>query len=533
MDSESMFTGLRTRLFASYILIITVTLLVIGIALFLVMRARPLLTETTSLRLYNLMSQISLIQEERGIAVSISGPTRLQRQMLNQIDKRLNVRVLLTDANGVVSYDSRRIYQENTSVEMDAKPYVPPTAPESAPPPLIRGMLHNPDGSEWLFVAQTPPANLASTDSSSSPQQFFMVAIRAPRSLDITETLQYYGQDLLTPLYQAGLIGLVVAFILSLIITRSVAQPLQDVAKAAASAANGNLDIKAPVRGPREVRIVAEAFNHMTEQVQQTREAQRDFLANVTHDLRTPLTSIQGFSQAIIDGVASNPSAAQRAAQIIYEEAGRLNRMVQELLDLARIEAGRFSMTQHSIHLTELLNALGERIAPRAAENGLTLKLNVPPLPTIAGDGDRLVQVYTNLVDNALKHTPQGGTVTLRAIVYNNGVLVQVRDTGEGIPAADLPHIFDRFYQVDKSRQRGRRDGVGLGLTITKGIVEAHGGRLWVESQDGVGTTFSTWFPAVASDASTISIRRRSGIFKNLAPKPTPAEEPQPQPMDR
>src|SRR6185369_13313190 len=129
-----------------------------------------------------------------------------------------------------------------------------------------------------------------------------------------------------------------------------------------------------------EVRTVAEAFNQMTLQVQETQKAQRDFLANVTHDLRTPLTSIQGFSQAIIDGVASNPSAAQRAAHIIHDEAGRLNRMVQELLDLARIEAGRLNMTRHSIRLSELLNAIGERLAPRAAEKGLTFVVEVPSL---------------------------------------------------------------------------------------------------------------------------------------------------------
>jgi two-component system sensor histidine kinase ResE len=263
----------------------------------------------------------------------------------------------------------------------------------------------------------------------------------------------------------------------------------------------------------------------MTQQVKITQAAQRDFLANVTHDLRTPLTSIQGFSQAIIDGVASNPNAAQRAAQIIHDEAGRLNRMVQELLDLARVEAGRLNMTRHSIGLTDLLNSVGEKLIPRAAEKDITLIMEVPPLPLIAGDGDRLVQVYTNLVDNAIKHTQSGGKVLLRAAMQGNGVLTQVCDTGEGIPASDLPRIFDRFYQVDKSRQSERREGAGLGLTITKGIVDAHGGKIWVESKEGVGTTFSTWFPAVMSDATTLIARRRSGVFKTPTPKPVAEPE--------
>jgi signal transduction histidine kinase len=508
-----MFTGLRARLLLSYLFLILLTLLVITVALFLVLRTRPLASETTILRLYNLMNQVDIRQTQGSGTIAPNGPTRLQQAYLRALDKRLGVRIILADNTGKVSFDSRRGYEVGSQLNLESTPYVSPVADDTQFP-MIYGTLHNPDGSNWIFVGQAP--------SGDSSRLLFYVANREPSLLSVPETLQYYGSDLLMPLLQAGLIGLVVALIMSLVITRWIARPLQDVEKVASAAAGGQLDKTAPVRGPREVRTVAEAFNHMTQEVRAAQNAQRDFLANVTHDLRTPLTSIQGFSQAIIDGVASNPAAAQRAAQIIHDEAGRLNRMVQELLDLARIEAGRFRMTRHSVRLTDILLATGERLTPRATEKGLTLTVDVPQLPLIAGDGDRLVQVFTNLIDNAIKHTPEGGTVLLRAAQEDNGILVQVRDNGEGIPAADLPHIFDRFYQVDKSRHRERRDGVGLGLTITKGIVEAHGGRLWVVSKEGEGTAFSAWFPAVASDASTISVRRRSGIFKTPPPKPIP-----------
>ena len=509
-----MFTSLRARLLISYLFLIVLTLIVITVALFLVLRTRPLSSETTILRLYNLMNQVDLRQTQGAGMIDPSGPTRIQQAYLRSLDKRLSVRIILTDNTGRVSFDSRRSFAVGSQLKMDATPYTSPVAADDVQFPMLYGTLHDSDGSNWLFVGQAP--------TSDNPRQLIYVANRVPGLLTVPETLQYYGSDLLLPLLQAGVIGLVVALVMSLVITRWIARPLQDVEKVASAAAGGKLDQTAPVRGPREVRTVAEAFNHMTQQVQATQSAQRDFLANVTHDLRTPLTSIQGFSQAIIDGVASNPAAAQRAAQIIHDEAGRLNRMVQELLDLARIEAGRFTMTRHSIGLTDILHAIGERLTPRAAEKGLTLSVDVPPLLPIAGDGDRLVQVFTNLVDNAIKHTPSGGTVLLRAGPQDNGILVQVCDNGEGIPAADLPHIFDRFYQVDKSRHRERRDGAGLGLTITKGIVEAHGGRLWVQSKEGEGTTFSAWFPVAVSDASTISIRRRSGIFKTPPPKPIP-----------
>src|SRR5262249_9087728 len=150
------------------------------------------------------------------------------------------------------------------------------------------------------------------------------------------------------------------------------------------------------------------------------------------------------------------------------------------------------------VMISEIVRAVGERLQFKAAEKGLALVVDVPELPNIAGDGDRLSQVFTNLVDNAIKHTDRG-TITISTTLYAGGIVVQIKDTGEGIPVADVPHIFERFYQVDKSRQRMRREGAGLGLTITKEIVEAHGGRIWADSTEGTGTTFSTWFPLPAS----------------------------------
>jgi two-component system sensor histidine kinase ResE len=243
----------------------------------------------------------------------------------------------------------------------------------------------------------------------------------------------------------------------------------------------------------------------MTCEVAGMQQTQRDFLANVTHDLRTPLTSIQGFSQAIVDGVAADPQAATRAATIIYDEAGRLNRMVQELLDLARLESGQFQMTWHTLQIADLLTAVAERLQPKAADKGVRLTVDVAPLPALAGDGDRLVQVFTNLLDNGIKHTAAGGSVTLEARSHPEpngaGIVVKVRDTGDGIPAADLPHIFDRFYQVDKSRRS--KDGAGLGLTISRQIIEAHGGQITVQSVEGLGTLFSVWLPTTPADSGT------------------------------
>ena len=161
------------------------------------------------------------------------------------------------------------------------------------------------------------------------------------------------------------------------------------------------------------------------------------------------------------------------------------------------------------VGLTDLLQGIHTSMAFKAQEKGLVLHADVPPdLPRIPGDGDRLAQVFTNLIDNAITHTPSGGSVTLHASASDDGVAIAVHDTGVGIPAEDLPRIFERFYQVDKSRESNRRSGMGLGLAITKQIVEAHGGSIQVASKVGEGSIFTIWLPFLAPDMTTVIYER-------------------------
>jgi signal transduction histidine kinase len=246
----------------------------------------------------------------------------------------------------------------------------------------------------------------------------------------------------------------------------------------------------------------------MARQVRASRDAQRDFVANVSHELKTPLTSIQGYSQAILDGTAADPETVRRSAAIIHDEAERMRRMVAELLDLARIETGQIVMRREPLDLRLLLENLVERFRLRADEAGVELTAQVEELPSVAGDGDRLAQVFANLLDNALKFTPQGGRVALaakrltpsgvrrRGRAWPLAVEVAVSDSGPGIPPEDLPRVFERFYQVDKSRKH--TGSVGLGLAITREIVEAHGGTIQAESIEGLGTRFTVTLPVQA-----------------------------------
>jgi signal transduction histidine kinase len=268
--------------------------------------------------------------------------------------------------------------------------------------------------------------------------------------------------------------------------------------------ARGNYDQTLDITSPDEVGRLAASFNTMAREVRASRQAQRDFVANVSHELKTPLTSIQGFSQAILDGTADDEVNRHRAMEIISNEANRMSRLVDELLDLARIESGQIKMLREPVDLAKILESCVEKFDLQAKEGNIALVLDAPALPLATGDKDRLAQVFTNLLANALKHTPPEGKVTAKAqevkkigigkVIQSSAVEITVTDTGMGIPPADLEHIFERFYQVDKSRA-GKDRGVGIGLTIAKQIIELHKGTITVESVRDLGTKFTVVLP--------------------------------------
>ena len=308
--------------------------------------------------------------------------------------------------------------------------------------------------------------------------------------------LLWFAENLLPPLLQAGLVALILSMLLALLISRSVSKPLRRVANAAEAIARGEAGTRAPASGPAEVRALAHSFNTMADQVEAAQQSQRDFVANVSHELKTPLTSIQGFSQALLDGTASTPEMTARAARVVHEEAERMRRMVDELLILARFDAGQMVMARDPVELGPLLRGCIEKLTPQAQAAEVTLELDVPEQLFVTGDTDRLAQVFANLLDNGVAHTPVGGKVTIAARQVDEGhtVEVTVTDAGEGIPSEALPRVFERFYQVDKSRRRSR--GAGLGLAITKEIIEAHGGIITAQSVVGLGTRFTVRLPS-------------------------------------
>lgn len=459
-----MFSSLRSRLWLSYAFLIVTALAVVAFVLILFLLRNPLLYRQT----------LDRIKAAEGVIVPAGGQTLRPRidNRLAGIADAFSVRIMTFDSNGSLLEDTAG---GSPLISLPARALLKlnalPTARDSA-------------GKLWLYSARQM-----------SDGAWLMVAAPRPK---IT-TLSILTDELFLPLVEGGAIALLLSLVLAFALARWVADPLQNVVAAARTIPAEAAQLVEP-GGPQEVRELTRAFNAMVGRVQSSQKSQRDFVANVSHELKTPLTSIQGFSQAILDGTADTPEALHQAAEVIYNEAGRMHRMALDLLDLARLEAGTADLKMSPVDMKALLNGVMEKFTPMASRAGVELKLDLSSdLPISMGDGDRLAQVFTNLVDNALKFTARNGAVTLRAVQDKGEVQVSVSDTGKGIPAKDIPHIFDRFYQVDSSRAGGAKRGAGLGLAIAQEIVTAHGGRISVRSAEGRGTAFIVHLPLVQS----------------------------------
>jgi two-component system sensor histidine kinase ResE len=230
-------------------------------------------------------------------------------------------------------------------------------------------------------------------------------------------------------------------------------------------------------------------------ELRQLEELRRDFVANVSHELRTPLTSIQAFVEALMDGLIEDRSTELKYLKVIHEESLRLKRLIHDLLDLSLMEAGKTEWPVGPLKLKEITLKVLEKLMPQIKDKALDIKLDFPPfLPEVFGNMDRIEQVLINLISNAIRFTPKGGKLEIKAIYSEEEVEVSVLDNGSGIPAEDLPYIWDRFHKVDKSRARGS-SGTGLGLAIVKHIIAAHGGKVSVKSKLGEGSAFTFSLP--------------------------------------
>jgi signal transduction histidine kinase len=295
-----------------------------------------------------------------------------------------------------------------------------------------------------------------------------------------------FNEALVLALLAAGLVAVVV----SLLLSRGVVAPIRVLTGASRRIADGHYGERVRSTGSDELGQLAHSFNQMAEKLEQVETMRRQLIGDVSHELRTPLTAIKGSMEGLLDGILP---ATPETYQSIYQEADRLARLVDDLQELSRVEAGAYSLDIQPVVVSPLVQTVLKRFAALAQAKRIELHSDLPAdLPTVLADPDRITQVLTNLVGNALEYTRGGGQVTILSKRHGDEIHISIADTGIGIPAEHLPHLFSRFYRVDKSRSRQAGGGSGIGLTIARHLVEAHGGRIWAESDgEGKGSKFT------------------------------------------
>jgi len=287
--------------------------------------------------------------------------------------------------------------------------------------------------------------------------------------------------------------ALLVAILMGFWLARRFTRPLQALTEAAKRIAHGDLEQEVPIKSGDEIGQLAEAFNHMSREVARANQMRRQMTADIAHDLRTPLTVIAGYIESMREGVLA---PTQERFSLIYSEIERLQRMVEDLRVLSQADAGELPLNLQDLPAENLLTRAVAVFQHRAQQQGVNLRIAFDEgLPPVRADESRIMQVMDNLLNNALRYTRAGGEIVLEARAATDGVEFLVRDNGEGIPAEDLPRIFERFYRGDKSRHSEAGE-MGLGLAIVKAIIEAHGGQVWANSSVGGGTEIHFKLPA-------------------------------------
>jgi len=356
--------------------------------------------------------------------------------------------IILTDSNGVVVADSQgKLLGEQYQSETEGRRLSPPWE-ESTP--------------GTLYINPGPTTHI-------------------PSPLSLSQAISRF-------LILGALLAVVIALIFTFFLSRRISAPVKALTLAASRLGQGDLSQRVQFKDKGEMGEMGQAFNSMADDLERTEQLRRNMIADAAHELRTPLSNIRGYLEAIRDGIKKPDT---KTILSLDEEAMLLSRLVDDLQELSLAEANELKLVCQSEDIATLIKQTVAAKQSRAAEKGVSLSTDLSEkMPPVNIDSQRISQVLSNLLDNAIAHTGNGGSITVTAETQDNRVKVNVTDTGEGIPPEDLPNIFERFYRVDKSRTRAT-GGSGLGLTIAKRLVEAHGGSIEARSEPGKGSCFS------------------------------------------
>jgi signal transduction histidine kinase len=484
------FPSLRANLIAAFVAVIALSLLLASGAF------AYLLADYQADRERDRLQEIAMIYTGSVSRMLRSGQT--VQSIGPQLDQSANdagVRVLLLDDRGTVLHDTE-------SNAFDGRTF-PFPASTGRRPYVAQGTLSTPSGDQVFTVV---PVFDNRTFGGTLPLR---VAVVAPE-----QSLTTAWRESLPRLSMAAIGALLISILIAWWFASTITRPLVQITRASEEIAHGNYDPQLTLpETTDEVGRLSKAFTTMAHEVARSHRAMRDLLANVSHDLRTPLTSISGFAGALVDGTVSGPEGAREAGRVIGEEAERMRRLIEDLLYLGRIESGDLALEREHVDLADLARAAQARFSLRAQESGITFAVHAPVGVSIKGDPHRLGQMLDNLVENAFKHTPSGGTIDVsatRELTRPPGssarssrsvpmAVLRVHNSGSYIPPEEAERVFERFYQLDKARTA--KNGRGLGLAIAREIVQAHGGRIELESSRAAGTTFIVRLPSLERSA--------------------------------
>ena len=453
-----MLRSVAGRLFLSYLGVVAVGLLVAAITI-----------SALVVRYENDVLRLRLQELSAPLLTAMQTGLRNGQQPREVIDA-LKDQAASADARLLVIANNRRVLVDSENS----------LANQTLPPPTQGTFGQFIDGSDqWLFVQQAFRPAAAGLNPAiivvARPRAAFGDALRA----------------LLPSLLVAGVVAAGFALIIAGLLSRTITRPLRELVAGARRFARGEYRTRVPVAGPSEVAELGGAFNEMAGEIERARDSEQAFLADISHELRTPLTSIQGFAQAIADGEAAG-EAAPPAAKIIQRESRRLIRMVEGLLEVAKLQAGGPELARERVEATALVSGAVAALEVQAHEAGVTLDVTTDGLPAVRGDPDKLAQLFTNLIDNAVKHSPRGASVAVRGAREDGQAVVRVRDAGSGLPGGAQTRLFRRFYRGENAQ----RDGAGLGLAIAQAIAVAHGGAITARNIDEGGAEFTVRLPA-------------------------------------
>ncbi|SNT43356.1 Signal transduction histidine kinase [Bacillus sp. OK838] len=300
----------------------------------------------------------------------------------------------------------------------------------------------------------------------------------------------------------AVLLFLIVAIFFTTKWLKKLISPIKDIESAAHRVSEGNYDIQVQVRSHDEIGKLAQAFNDMANSIHLEEERKKEFLENVAHELRTPLSYVKGYTQAILDGVVKNDEEERKYLQLISREALRLQRLVGDLMDLSKMDSDPFMLFKTPIAFAQFIEDVLVIYEPIIKEKQLNLKIDLDPDPIIIGDEGRMEQILHNIFDNAIQYTEPGGSINITLIQHKENCELVVTDTGNGIPEADLPYVMNRFYRVNKARSRFD-GGSGLGLSIVKKLVELQNGNIEIESKEKIGTKVRVVLPIIGEELNS------------------------------